>query len=462
MGVPVSAASGGVPLWLSGPFVLLLVLIATMPLSPPRARHWWERFYPLVAIGLGVVVAFYYVIRREHGAARVAGTLEEYISFVVLLASLFVVAAGLHIRIRGEARPGGNVVFLFVGAILANVIGTTGASMVLIRPWIEMNRYRITAYHTVFFIFLVSNIGGALTPIGDPPLFLGYLHGVPFFWLVEKAAPAWGLALVLLLGTFYVLDRRNFLRAPPAVRERETARDPLVSVEGLQNVLSLALIIGGVFVTDRFFARELVMAAAAVASYVFTRPAIRAANKFSFDPIKEVAILFAGIFLTMMPALEYLEHHGQEFGFRTPFGYYFASGTLSSVLDNAPTYLNFLTLAEAAAPLPEVQERARVAAAAARPARAEGARETVLLTWLIDPDSRTASGTPALRFVVAVSLGSVFFGAMTYIGNGPNFMVKSIAESVGVRVPTFFGYVAKYSLPMLLPILAVVGWLFLT
>ena len=454
--------TAGVPLWLSGPFAVLLLLIATMPLSPPRARHLWERFYPVVAVGLGALVALHYILQREHGAARVVAMLEDYVSFVALIGSLFVVAAGIHIRIRGEARPAGNLVFLAVGAVLANVIGTTGASMVLIRPWIQMNRYRITAYHTVFFIFVVSNVGGALTPIGDPPLFLGYLHGVPFFWLVEKAAPAWVLALALLLGAFYLLDRRNFLRAPRAVRERETARDPLVTVEGLQNVLFLALIMGGVFVTERFFAREVVMGGAAAASYVFTRPSIREANRFSFDPIKEVAILFAGIFLTMMPALDYLERHGQEFGFRTPLGYYFASGVLSSVLDNAPTYLNFLTLAEAAAPPPDVQQRAHVAAESARPARAQAAREAVLINWLIDPDSRTVSGIPALRFVVAVSLGSVFFGAMTYIGNGPNFMVKSIAESVGVRVPTFFGYVAKYSLPILLPILAIVGWFFLT
>jgi Na+/H+ antiporter NhaD/arsenite permease-like protein len=458
---PALAASAGIPLWFSGPFVLLLLLIATMPLCPPRVKHWWERFYPVVAIGLGVVVALHYVIRLEHGAPRVAGTLDEYVSFVVLLASLFIVASGIHIRIRGEARPGGNVVFLFVGAVLANVIGTTGASMVLIRPWIAMNRYRITAYHTVFFIFLVSNVGGALTPIGDPPLFLGYLHGVPFFWLVEKAAPAWALALVLLLGVFYALDRKNFLRAPREIREKETGRDPLVAVEGMQNVLFLALIMAGVFVTHRLFLRELVMAAAAVASYVLTRPAVRAANKFTVDPIKEVAILFAGIFLTMMPALDYLEHHGQELGFRTPLAYYFASGALSSVLDNAPTYLNFLTLAEAAVTPAELQARADAAGKAARPERAASVREAVLLAWLIDPASRTPAGTPALRFVVAVSLGSVFFGAMTYIGNGPNFMVKSIAEAAGVRVPTFFGYVAKYSLPLLLPILALVGWLFL-
>ena len=457
----VDAGATGVPLWLSAPFVLLLLLIAAMPLTPPRARHLWERFYPVVAVGLGLLVAAHYVARVPHGPDRVIGTIEEYVSFVVLIGSLFLVAAGIHIRIRGEARPAGNVVFLFVGAVLANAIGTTGASMVLLRPWIEMNRYRITAFHTVFFVFIVSNVGGALTPIGDPPLFLGYLHGVPFFWLVDKAAPAWALALALLLGVFYVLDRRNFQRAPREVRERQTAGDPLVTVEGLQNVLFLALIMAGIFVPHRFFARELAMVGAAVLSYVFTRPSIRAANKFSFEPIKEVAILFAGIFLTMMPALDYLEHHGRELGFRTPLAYYFATGGLSAVLDNAPTYLNFLTLAEVAVTPPDVQARAAAAARSAAPAQAERAREAVLLGWLIDPQSRTESGAPATAFVVAVSLGAVFFGAMTYIGNGPNFMVKSIAESVGVRVPSFFGYVGAYSLPILLPVLIVVGWIFL-
>jgi Na+/H+ antiporter NhaD/arsenite permease-like protein len=458
--VTASTEGGGVPLWLASPFALLLLLIAVMPLSPPRARHLWERFYPAVAIGLGLAVAAYYAAGIEHGAARVLGTLEDYVSFVALIGSLFVVAAGLHIRIRGEARPAANVVFLFIGAVLSNAIGTTGASMVLIRPWIQMNRYRITAYHTVFFIFVVSNIGGALTPVGDPPLFLGYLHGVPFFWLVEKAAPAWGVALVLLLGVFYLIDRRNFLRAPRQVRERETARDPLVTVEGVQNLAFLALIMVGVFVTHRFFARELVMVLSAAASYIFTRPAVRAANTFTFDPIKEVAILFAGIFLTMMPALDYLDHRGKELGVGTPLQYYLASGALSAVLDNAPTYLSFLTLAESAVPPAEVRERADAAARAASPPAA-GAREAVLLGWLIAPDSRADSGTAASAFVVAVSLGSVFFGAMTYIGNGPNFMVKSIGEAAGVKVPSFVGYIATYSVPILLPILIAVGWIFL-
>jgi Na+/H+ antiporter NhaD/arsenite permease-like protein len=455
------AASDAVPLWLSGPFALLLLLIATMPLSPARVRHLWERFYAVVAIGLGAAVALYYAIAVTRGGSRVAGTLEDYVSFIALIGSLFVVAGGIHIRIRGEAQPLGNVVYLFIGAVLANMIGTTGASMVLIRPWIAMNRYRVTSFHVVFFVLVVSNIGGALTPIGDPPLFLGYLHGVPFFWLVEHAAPPWGLTLALVLGAFWAVDRRNFLRAPGAVREKLTSPDPLVMVDGLPNVLFLGLVMVAVFLPDRWFLREIVMVAAAAGSYRSTRQQVHAANAFGFGPLKEVAILFAGIFLTMMPALDYLEHHGAEFGFRKPLQYYFATGALSSVLDNAPTYLNFLTLAEAALVPPDVQRQADAEAAKAGPAGAARAREAVLVAWLIDPRSRTAEGVQALRFVVAVSLGAVFFGAMTYIGNGPNFMVKSIAESAGVHVPTFFGYVFRYSLPILLPILALVGWLWL-
>jgi Na+/H+ antiporter NhaD/arsenite permease-like protein len=186
---------------------------------------------------------------------------------------------------------------------------------------------------------------------------------------------------------------------------------------------------------------------------------VRAANEFSFGPLREVAILFAGIFLTMMPALHYLEHNGAAMGFRRPAHYYFASGALSAVLDNAPTYLNFLTLAEATVVPADVQRRADAGAARASADESPRAREAVLIAWLIDPGNRTADGTRALSFVVAVSLGSVFFGAMTYIGNGPNFMVKSIAEAAGVRVPSFLGYVFRYSVPLLLPILSAVGWL---
>jgi len=432
------------------PFGLLLLLIATMPLTPHSVKRFWERFYPAVAIGLGLLVASFYLWQVPHGSHKVLSTLEDYFAFIVLIGSLFVVAGGIHIVIRGEARPSGNVIFLLVGALLANLIGTTGASMVLIRPWIRMNKYRITAFHIVFFIFVVSNVGGALTPIGDPPLFLGYLHGVPFFWLVEHAMLPWLFTLGLVLAAFFVFDSRNFQRAPKPVRQKETGKETGLRVEGLHNLFYLLVIVGAVFLPERFFVRQLAMIGAAVAAYLTTKKSVRDANEFSFGPIKEVAFLFAGIFATMMPALDYLQAHGKESGIERPMQYYVSSGALSSVLDNAPTYLNFLTLAEAAVVPAEVSSTPD----------GQPTPEAGVIAWLLHPASRSGP-YPASLFIVAVSLGSVFFGAMTYIGNGPNFMVKSIADSAKVKTPTFFGYVFKYSLPILLPILLLCGWIFL-
>jgi Na+/H+ antiporter NhaD/arsenite permease-like protein len=414
------------------PFGLLLLLIATMPLSPARVHHLWERFYPHVALTLGLVVAAYYLLRIPEGGTTIQHTVLEYFAFISLIGSLFVVAGGIHLRFKGESTPRDNIVFLAVGAVITNVIGTTGASMLLIRPWIRMNKYRITAFHVVFFIFIVSNAGGALTPIGDPPLFLGFLRGVPFFWLIEHALLPWILTVGLLLAVFYLVDRRNFAKVPLPVRHHAAEPDTW-RFDGRVNLLFLAIIVGAVFLPSVPFLREGVMISAAVASYKFTPRRVHEENHFDFGPIKEVAWLFSGIFLTMMPALDYLAAHGREFGFTQPLQYYFSTGFLSAVLDNAPTYLNFLKLAEASVVAPGTSETDGVAA---------------LLVQ-------------APQLVVAVSLGAVFFGAMTYIGNGPNFMVKSIAHSAGVKVPTFFGYVVKFSLPILLPILVLVGWLFL-
>jgi Na+/H+ antiporter NhaD/arsenite permease-like protein len=428
-----------IPLWLIGPFALLLLLIAIMPLTPPRVKHLWEHYYPHVSILLGALVAAYYVLRIPGGGATLAHTMHEYFSFIVLIGSLFVVAGGIHIKVKGEATPLVNVVFLAVGAVAANFIGTTGASMVLIRPWIRMNKIRVSPYHIVFFIFIVSNVGGALTPIGDPPLFLGYLRGVPFFWLLEHVLAEWFFTLGTLLVVFYAIDRRCFGKMPRRM-QGEAERDPETwRLDGVINILFMLVIIGAVFLPAQYFIREAVMLGAAVTSYLVTPKAVHHQNAFTFAPIKEVAFLFIGIFATMMPALGYLEKHGVEFGFTQPLQYYFASGSLSAVLDNAPTYVNFLQLAQ-------------TTAIAENPAAFAG---------LSGPDAVRVLLVEKPLFVVAVSLGAVFFGAMTYIGNGPNFMVKSIAQDAGVHCPTFFGYVVRFSLPILLPILAVGGWMFL-
>ncbi|OIR18721.1 hypothetical protein GALL_10610 [mine drainage metagenome] len=437
------ASSATIPLWLILPFGLLLLLIAVMPLTPHGIKRFWDRFYAHIAIGLGAAVALYYSLAIPGGGATVSTTAHEYLSFICLIGSLFVVAGGIHIKVKGEATPLQNTLFLLIGAVAANVIGTTGASVVLIRPYIRMNKIRISAYHVVFFIFIVSNCGGSLTPIGDPPLFLGYLRGVPFLWLLDHVMPAWSLVIGLLLTVFFIVDHRYYRRVPGRLRS-EIERGDTWRFEGGINVLFLAVIIGSVFLPEHLFLREGVMLAAALLSYRLTPRQVHEENQFSFGPIREVAFLFVGIFLTMMPALGTLRERGRSLGFDKPAEYYFASGSLSSVLDNAPTYLNFFQLAQAS-----------VAPTAHMPDSHPGSDPVVSETrrMLASPDSSL--------FIIAVSLGSVFFGAMTYIGNGPNFMVKSIADAAGVKTPSFFGYVFRYSLPVLLPILALCGWLLL-
>ena len=415
-----AVTSADIPLVLIIPFGLLLLLIATMPLSPEKVKHLWEHYYPHVALALGLLVAGFYWFKVPGGGHVIGHTLHEYFSFICLIGSLFVVAGGIHLKVRGEGTPLANVVFLALGAVLTNAIGTTGASMLLIRPWIRVNKYRISAFHIVFFIFIVSNCGGALTPIGDPPLFLGYLRGVPFFWLIEHALLPWAFVNGLVLVAFYVFDRRSFSKVAPPVRRHASQEHEIWRFDGGVNVLFLFAIIVGVFLPEKFFIREWVMLGAAFASYRLTPPPVHAENHFTFAPIREVAWLFLGIFLTMMPALGYLETHGKEAGLTRPAQYYYATGSLSAVLDNAPTYLNFLKLAE----VTFVDETPEEIAAA------DGGYDKRAVRQLL---------VAAPGFVVAISLGAVFFGAMTYIGNGPNFMVKSIAESAGVKVPTFFG-----------------------
>ncbi|HTB79752.1 MAG TPA: sodium:proton antiporter [Opitutaceae bacterium] len=441
--LPATADAAGLPLWLMAPFVLLLLLIAAMPLTPPRLKHWWEHNYPLVAIGLGLAVAGYYLWRVPSGGAALGHALHEYFSFIALIGSLFVVAGGIHLKVVGETTPWKNAVFLAVGAVVANLIGTTGASMVFIRPWIRMNKIRIGTYHIVFFIFIVSNCGGALTPIGDPPLFLGYLRGVPFFWLIGRVWPAWAFTIAALLAIFYVFDRRGFRRMPEPLQAGVRKTHDTFRLDGKRNLALLLVVVGAVFLPETYFVRELAMLAAAAVSYFFTPKAVHVENHFHFGPIKEVAFLFLGIFTTMMPALNYLEQHGHEFGLSRPGQYYFTGGALSAALDNAPTYVNFLRLAEATFVEATPAEQADTGG---------GSYDRRAVHILLETH-------PAI--VLAISLGAVFFGAMTYLGNGPNFMVKSIAHDAGVRTPSFFGYILKYSLPILLPILALVGWLFL-
>ena len=419
-----SAAKAPSP-WMIIPFGVILLCIALMPFVN---LHWWEKNYHRVAVTLGLFTCGYYffILGESHRLLDVA---HEYIGFIALIGSLFIVAGGVHIRVRGEATPLRNTVFLAIGAVIANFIGTTGASMLMIRPWIRMNKFRITAFHVVFFIFIVSNVGGALTPIGDPPLFLGYLKGVPFFWTTEHLWIPWLVTVGLLLVIFYVLDAMNFRRAPEVVRELETAHEEF-RVDGKRNFIFISIILGAVFLPTPW--RELTMGAAALGSWYGTPKQVHEMNHFNLHPIKEVAWLFFGIFATMIPALDYVQLHSDALGVETPMQFYAFTGVLSAVLDNAPTYLTFLAAALGQQGM-NLSESADVASFAASHA----------------------------HILVAISLGAVFFGAATYIGNGPNFMVKAIAEHAKVETPSFFGYVVRFTLPVLVPILALVGWLFL-
>ncbi len=415
--------------WMVLPFVVLLLCIALMPLF---ASHFWEHHYPKVAIGLGLITACYYIFGLGETTPLVHAA-EEYLSFMALVGSLYVISGGIKIRVKGEATPWVNVAFLATGAVLANIIGTTGASMLLIRPWIRMNKYRITGLHIVFFIFIVSNCGGCLTPIGDPPLFIGFLRGVPFWWVLEHCWPAWLLTVSLLLAVFLVLDWRNFMRAPKPVRDKETAHETWM-FRGLPNLVFLAVVLGAVFIDPKHkvgvvTVSAMLMIAAAAVSYFTTKKDVHEANDFNFHPVQEVGYLFIGIFLTMLPALAILQS-GTVISLNSPLQYYFATGALSAFLDNAPTYLAFLA-AEMGSYHLDVGNPADV------------------MKFVIEHP----------HFLVAVSLGAVFFGAGSYIGNGPNFMVKAIAEKSKVHTPGFIGYIVRYSLPILVPILALVGWI---
>ena len=455
------------------PFAALLLMVA---LGPMLFARWWHRHYPKVAFALGAITISYYILQL-HAPGRVTEVAHEYFSFIALIGSLFIVAGGIHITVKGEATPMENVVFLLFGAIISNLVGTTGASMLLIRPWIRMNKYRVTSHHIVFFIFTVSNLGGCLTPIGDPPLFIGFLKGVPFWCVIQHCWPMWLTAIGAILVIFFVVDYRNYLRAPKQVRAAIAEPADTWKFQGGINVFFLLVILAAVFIEKPTFVREIVMIAAAIASYYFTKPSIHHANDFNFEPVKEVAILFVGIFATMIPALDWLAANAKEIAVASPSFFYWGTGLLSASLDNAPTYYTFLIAAAGIFISPETLQQLEQLARSnganladfAEPIRhafvtMQSTHPELLTGKVVDPDHLKvayllANPEPA-RCVMAISLGAVFFGAMTYIGNGPNFMVKSIAQHNKVHTPGFMGYLLKFALPYLLPPLALVWLIF--
>ncbi len=450
----VAVASGGgegglaaelSPLWVV-PFAGMLLSIALFPML---AHHWWERHRNqlLVSVGWSAPILAYlgYLMATGHHAHEASHSLlhaaEEYISFIALLGSLFVISGGILLKGDLEGKPTTNTAFLAIGAVLSNFIGTTGASMLLIRPMLRTNNQReYTRHIPLFFIFLVSNIGGALTPIGDPPLFLGYLRGVPFFWTLEHLLPIWVLPVAVLLVMFFAIDSYFYGKEDKrAVSLDQRTVQPL-SVHGGINFALLGGVVAAVLLLSpdaehpdfrQYYAREIAMAALAGVSLWKTEAVVRRDNGFTFGPILEVAALFSGIFLTMIPAMMLLQAHGDAFALTARWQYFWATGVLSSFLDNAPTYVTFAALA------------------CAKVSDCAGADQ--LGTLAMSPE-----GQPLL---VAIAAGAVFMGANSYIGNGPNFMVRAIAEENGYKMPSFFGYVGWACL-ILLPIFVVVSLVF--
>ena len=421
------------PQWSVIPFAVMLLSIAILPLTIPKV--WHDNRNKLF---LSIVISFpvlFVLIRHSH-ASLLGHSLMEYFSFIVLLTALFVISGGIHIRASWVGTPSVNTAYLATGAVLANLIGTTGASMLLIRPYLRANSRRKKRVHlVVFFIFIVSNIGGLLTPLGDPPLFLGFLRGVPFFWTL-KLFPVWAFAVGALLVVFNLIDQKIFkkenIEIPAATAEDMQSEDRL-RIGGKSNFLCLLGVMIAAPVSAHFGlpygVQESIMILMAVLSYLGTSKSIHKANNFNFEPIAEVAALFLGIFITMIPSLEILSRRSASWNLEHPWQFFWITGVLSCFLDNAPTYLMFSALANGL----------------------YGGSAQNLGLLLQSPTSETL-----LR---AISCGAVFMGANTYIGNGPNFMVKSIADQSGIKMPSFGGYMI-YSAAILIPLFVVITAVF--
>jgi Na+/H+ antiporter NhaD/arsenite permease-like protein len=438
------------PLWSVLPFVGILLSIALFPLFAPR---FWHHHFPKISALWALALAIPFLIVHGNTALYAIAHIYiiDYIPFIILLWSLFVVSGGIYVKGSLKGTPAVNAILLLIGTLLASLIGTTGASMLLIRPVLRSNAWRRYKTHTiVFFIFLISNIGGALTPLGDPPLFLGFLHGVPFFWTL-KLLPHMAFASGILLILYFILDTFYYRKEEKTVLQASEMQ-PL-TIQGAHNFLFLLGIIGGVLFSGLVkigeinifgvhqsienILKDAILIIMGLLSLVTTKQAIRKGNEFGWGPILEVAYLFAGIFMTIIPALAILmagEKGALGFLIRSvnqPAHYFWASGMLSSFLDNAPTYLTFLSsaLGKFYPGLPGAEAVARLI-------------------------------VEEIPFLAAISVGSVFMGANTYIGNAPNFMVKSIAEEAGVAMPSFFGYMFKYSIPILVVLFVIMTFIF--
>jgi len=457
--------TGLLPLWTAIPFVGILLSIALGPLIAP---HFWHKHFPKISAlwALSFAVPFLIWDTKEAFGEILHIYFLDYFPFIILLWGLFTVAGGIYVGGSLRGTPKLNFMLILIGTFLASLIGTTGAAMVLIRPLLRANDWRRNKVHLViFFIFLVANIGGSLTPLGDPPLFLGFLHGVPFFWVTTGILGEMLLTAGLVLIVFFAVDTYFYRKEDPANRPQPKPDEGGIKIEGLHNLLFLmgimaAVIMSGsvdmkpitiysagshpVVVPLQNWVKDIIIIIMGILSLRTTTKIIREKNGFSWFPIQEVAYLFAGIFMTIIPALAILKAgnagaladltnavHG-------PVRFFWATGILSSFLDNAPTYLTFFNAA-----LGDL-----------------GATEAMVPGMLGYASDLATENHEFIKDLTAISAGAVFMGAVTYIGNAPNFMVKAIAEELGIPMPSFFGYMIKWSVPVLMPIFVIVTFVF--
>ena len=434
-------------LYLCIPFVGILLCIAIMPLIKPA---WWEEHQPLVVAIWSLLFIIPFAVLHGAGEATelvLECLINDYLTFIVLLFGLFCVSGNITMEGDLAGSPRVNIILLTIGTLLSSVIGTTGSSMLMVRPVIKMNSWRKHRTHImVFFIFLVSNIGGCLTPIGDPPLLMGFSRGVPFFWSL-RLFPVLLFNMAVILFIFYWIDRKAYCRDIAKGRMPDISKPGTkISIQGLHNLIFIVMIVaavilsgvlpdmpafqnaegevlgihifGEVVLTYPALIEIVIILLAAFLSFKTTKPEIRVKNHFTWGAIKEVAVLFFGILITMQPALMILKSMGGSLGLTEPIQMFWVTGALSSFLDNTPTYLVFLTTA--------------------------GAMNFV-------EGVATTLGNIPTQMLIAISCGAVFMGANTYIGNAPNFMVKAISDENGIRMPSFFGYIV-WSLCVLVPV----------
>lgn len=459
-----ASPTGLLPLWTAIPFTGILLSIALGPLVAP---HFWHHHFPKVSAMWALLFAIPFLIWNPSEAFGeiLHIYLLDYFPFIILLWGLFTVSGGIYVGGALRGKPIVNVVLLLIGTFLASLIGTTGAAMVLIRPILRANEWRQNKVHQViFFIFLVANIGGSLTPLGDPPLFLGFLHGVPFFWVTTGILPHMLLTSAMILVVFFFVDTFFYRKEDPANQPEPNPDEGGIRLEGSHNFIFLLGIMGAVIMSGSVemmdvpiynggshpvivplqnWVKDVIIILMGVLSLITTTKIVREKNGFSWFPILEVAYLFAGIFMTIIPALAILKAGGDGAlagltnAVHGPVRFFWATGILSAFLDNAPTYLTFFNSALGAMGMPES-----------------------MVAPMLGYAEDAAKNPEFIQDLAAISAGAVFMGSVTYIGNAPNFMIKSIAEEAGIPMPSFFGYMLKWSVPILIPIFIVITFVF--